>query len=59
MAEDRGKRYYHNRYPIINVDDNTEGEKQSEVLKIVRKWSSIVFPHHSSVEQLITRTKRL
>ncbi|MDR2571389.1 MAG: hypothetical protein LBD23_14020 [Oscillospiraceae bacterium] len=62
MAEDRtGKRVILIDTPIINVDDTKEARQEAEAaIKNCRDiGSTFCLPHHSSVEELVNKNKRI
>jgi hypothetical protein len=62
MAEDRvGKGIIIIDTPIINVDDNTEARREAErsIENSKKNGAALCFPHHSSVEQLINKNKKI
>ena len=62
LAEDRtGKRVIIIDTPIINVDDTAEARREAEaVIKGCRDiGATFCMPHHSSVEELVNKNKRI
>jgi len=62
MAEDRtGKKVILIDTPIINVDDTPEARKEAEaVIKSCKDiGATFCMPHHSSVEELVNKNKRI
>jgi len=62
LAEDRtGKPVILIDTPVINVDDSTEARREAEAtIKSCRDiGSTFCFPHHSSVEELVNKNKRI
>ena len=62
LAEDRtGKKVILIDTPIINVDDTAEARREAEAtIKSCRDiGSTFCLPHHSSVEQLVNKNKRI
>ena len=62
LAEDRtGKRVIIIDTPIINVDDTTEARREAEAtIKSCREiGAAFCMPHHSSVEELVNKNKRI
>jgi hypothetical protein len=62
MAEDRvGKGIIIIDTPIINVDDNAEARREADrsIENSKRNGAVLCFPHHSSVEQLINKNKKI
>lgn len=62
IAEDRtGKGVIKIDTPIINVDDNETARKEAEnTIKLSKKCgASLCLPHHSSVEQLVNKNKKI
>jgi len=62
LAEDRtGKRVILIDTPIINVDDTDEARRETE--KVIKESKEIgatfCLPHHSSVEELVNKNKRI
>ncbi|HHY25059.1 MAG TPA: hypothetical protein GX527_12655 [Clostridiaceae bacterium] len=62
MAEDRvGKGIIIIDTPIINVDDNAEARREADrsIENSKKNGAALCFPHHSSVEQLINKNKKI
>jgi len=62
LAEDRtGKKVILIDTPIINVDDTKEARKEAEAAIKSSKAAGAAFcmPHHSSVEELVNKNKRI
>jgi len=62
LAEDRtGKRVILIDTPIINVDDTPEARREAEAtIKSCKEMgATFCLPHHSSVEQLVNKNKRI
>ena len=60
-AEDRtGKGMIIIDTPIINVDNSPEARAEAEkLLQQAKSWIYFCLPHHSSVEELVNKNKKI